>query len=427
MAVVVKTFSFPTDAEGLIDLGYSESINFGWDASGAIKFTVPPCAGIGSWLEEWAEYESVSEFVEWSAAKTWEDLGVPAGKLVTHCQIAYKYKQVSVGGATIQQSNSRVYLGAYSGVDYNQISYIQYEAGEELLPGTVDSSFQIGTPSADMEILPRFQPSDTPLCFGVSYGVCATDGFEGTIEFQIDDIELTITYEDPLPVTLDWWSAGEVSPSYCIGAYTAKGATDQATSYLNKIQNLYNMETTSAPTWEAVGGWTFDGVSQFLSAAYLWMNSGMTFVVRFSNGANASAALFDTGHLGYRIRIRPRHATDFCINAQYSTSDVNSVPAVAGGVLILAGNTLYVDGVARAEDFIGAAYAPGGNSNDPISLAKGQADFYGCKIQAFAFYQGVFTAEQAAAVTTAMDELYEVPDVEEAIPSRRKLLLGVGV
>lgn len=205
----------------------------------------------------------------------------------------------------------------------------------------------------------------------------------------------------------DWWEAGGATG--CIAAYQPKGAASLAASYSN-LDNpgTYDAVEVGAPTFDTVTGWGLLRSSNQCLDTGIVPTSAYSVAIRFSDvpasGSDMTAFgqfSFDTGNGFY---YRPNSASGSHDFACGHSSGALS-PAHAGGVAILAGPNLYIDGtlsssvtaaaVASITLYIGAIHASDGNR---FSQLTGN-------IQAFAMYSGTLDATQAATLSSAMAAL----------------------
>ena len=88
-------------------------------------------------------------------------------------------------------------------------------------------------------------------------------------------------------ISRGWWNLdGALSKSTPpLFVYQPKGAADYATSLLDLGGNRNHASEGSAPSWNAITGWTFNGSSQYLNTGVTPVNSSQdyTFIVRFAN------------------------------------------------------------------------------------------------------------------------------------------------
>lgn len=199
-----------------------------------------------------------------------------------------------------------------------------------------------------------------------------------------------------------WWdNNGAISG--CVAAYAPKGAADLASSYINLANpGTNNAAPGTAPTWDATGGWTFNGTTQYLTTGIVPTNNQTwSAIVRFSNAsADDSSMLFGGGSYFAIQQRRSGGAVGW-----WSGGFLTETPGVTTGVLGFAGATAYRNGAAVSGSigsgggtfsalYIGAANSGG----SPILHAN-------IKIQALAIYSATLTAGEVATITTAMQAL----------------------
>lgn len=194
-----------------------------------------------------------------------------------------------------------------------------------------------------------------------------------------------------------WWV---VAGKTCIAAYQPKGAADLAASYINLANpGTYNAAPGVAPTFNAATGWTSNGTQ--------WLNTGVvpaagyTAIVRFSGfPASTGKSIFGEYTSGARFDQSPGHAAGviFCAGGL-----VFSPPQMASGVLGVAGQQGYRDGIAD-----GAAIpAWTATTALPIYLLNrsGGDNIATASIQAFVVFSSTLTPAEVLAVSTAMAAL----------------------
>lgn len=201
-----------------------------------------------------------------------------------------------------------------------------------------------------------------------------------------------------------WWDNNGAIAG-CVAAYQPKGAADLAASYINLTGNAtYNAAPGVAPTWDATGGWTFDGSSQYLTTGITPANTWSVFV-RFSDASGTDAYLFGSrnGVTTTRFRIAPISAA---IGVTYGNGgQVVVAPNATGGVLGMAGATAYRNGasdgsISNTWNDTGVAIFIGANTNGGAATG-----FIAAKIQALAIYSTTLTAGEVATLTTLMNNL----------------------
>lgn len=198
----------------------------------------------------------------------------------------------------------------------------------------------------------------------------------------------------------DWW---DVPGQTCVAAYAPKGAVDLAASYINLTGNAtYNAAPGVAPTWDATGGWTFNGSTQYLLTGVV-PAAGWTMIVRFSNAITGSLASARIANLNSQFLMLFTVGGE--IRYGYGNQSDQTVSLVAAGVVALAGGNAYLDGASVATVsgtfggavpaiFIGATNSAG----SPFIFLNG-------KIQAIAIYSTTLSAGNVATLTTLMAAL----------------------
>jgi hypothetical protein len=195
-----------------------------------------------------------------------------------------------------------------------------------------------------------------------------------------------------------WYLTGGIPLANCIAAYQPKGAASLAASYINLTGNAtYDVTTGAAPGWGATNGWTFAGAQYLLTNVPLLVTT--TTIIRISNTASASgAALGCTTPLDSCYRIYPDYS-----NVLYYSFSAISDPSneagtgVASGVITLAPDAIYVDGVSRE------AVTPTAGAGNIMIGADGAGhtiNFVGY-VQAVATYNIALTGIQVLAVSNA--------------------------
>ena len=199
----------------------------------------------------------------------------------------------------------------------------------------------------------------------------------------------------PAPV-IPWYNAGG-SPDP-LTAYQPKGADDLANSYINIVNpGTYNAALGVAPTWDAVNGWIFNGVNQYLNTG-LSPQGIWTVLIQFTNYSTADG-------LSFGSFIPPTSLFAFRTTAlQFFYCNNDLVPGTApypSGNIAIAGPAGYLNGL---PDVILA-----GTVVLAIPAFIGCVDFFGgpnfyvsIRIQALAMYNSTLTPAQVLAVATAM-------------------------
>lgn len=216
-----------------------------------------------------------------------------------------------------------------------------------------------------------------------------------------------------------WWLAGGMQLDACIAAYQPVGAASYVASKVNLVNpGTYNAADGAAyPDWDATNGWRFDGSNDYLDSGIVHASS-YTVICRFVRRGDTGAAtqvFFGANtvntryYLGYASnsvaeadRLRPIYGWG---TASYN--NLGATIAVNGvGVMCLADKKTYWDGSYVAD--VTATYTNtntktdyiGGYNNNGTAALFSQID-----ILALAIYNATLTADNIAALTTAMNLL----------------------
>jgi hypothetical protein len=174
-----------------------------------------------------------------------------------------------------------------------------------------------------------------------------------------------------------------------------------AASYVNLVTpGTKDLTTTSAPTFDTASGWAFDGSANFLSTNTVIVNNQQwSFICRFSDTVAKASGVMGIAQGGY-YALQPKRASG--TERGYWAGDfLGFSPAMTSGVMCVAGNKPYKDGLAETGTIATAA----GTIIYSMRLGGwtgGSETFYQCKIQAAAIYNTPLSAAQVLAVSTAM-------------------------
>jgi hypothetical protein len=207
----------------------------------------------------------------------------------------------------------------------------------------------------------------------------------------------------PAPEPPGWW---EVEGQTCVAAYQPKGADDLAASYVNLANPGTNDAAPGvAPTFDAGTGWTFNGSDQYLNTG-IDLPSDQTYsaIVRFS-GAGTGTMCGTHGSGGGYFFLEPQRSGGSVVG--YGNQGYIEVsPALAAGVLAVAGSAAYRDGAVEG----GAISGAGALDMGVLLLGSRSGDgspglYWSGNIQAVAIYSTTLTAEEVSALTTRMQNL----------------------
>lgn len=216
---------------------------------------------------------------------------------------------------------------------------------------------------------------------------------------------------DPGLTALPWYRAG--GAPLPVAAYQPKGASSLAASYVNLANpGTYDAAPGVAPTFDAATGWTFDGLTQYLTTN-VTPSAGWTAYARFSDVTNTGYAIvsqFSSISTSTIQGLAPGRGTGPAVRYAYgnitgvSTRDV--APNLTAGVLAIAGPNCYRNGssdgaISNAFTDTSAPFAIGARK-----IPSTAADlFLSGRIQAVAIYNSTLTAPQVAAISAAMAAL----------------------
>jgi hypothetical protein len=211
----------------------------------------------------------------------------------------------------------------------------------------------------------------------------------------------------PASHTRQWWLAGGIHPSQVVAAYQPKGAVDLAASYVNLANPGTNDATPIvAPTIDS-SGWVFSGSAALLGP----IASEAPVLFRFSDKTTIDFfAVF-----GVNIANESRTFLPYASNSSPPTRSLlytgggstQTSPGITSGVVAIAGNKYYINGVDTGETISTVVSA----INYGIGKAhRGSNNFTGItpvKFQACLFFNTgtTLSAPQIAALSAAMAAL----------------------
>ena len=202
----------------------------------------------------------------------------------------------------------------------------------------------------------------------------------------------------------NWWEAG--GATNCVAAHQPKGAASLAASYVNLANpGTYDAAPGVAPTWDAAGGWTFNGTSQYLTTGVV-PASGWSMIVRYTDASTATADRYIIGSFSTNARFAIQYQT-FGSSRRYSygSATVEKAATATSGVIALVAANGYFNGLL---DATGSGAFTG--TGQVIFIASWNINgvpstYFSGKILALAIYSATLSAAQVAAVTAAMAAL----------------------
>lgn len=207
----------------------------------------------------------------------------------------------------------------------------------------------------------------------------------------------------------DWWDPDSEGLSVW-AAYAAKGAADLAASYTDLSGNGNNAGVGVAPDWDAVNGWKFDQVNDYLTTTFVPQNDqAQTMIIQFSvAGSSLYIPLVGVigGAGGRRFSLWPSYGASY---SRYTNGgNTTGATRYTSGNMAVAGDTGYRNGIsdtgalAAWADAITDAVWIGAINNVGSPLFYADAAVY---CQALALYDTALTAPQVLAIATAMAAL----------------------
>ena len=203
-----------------------------------------------------------------------------------------------------------------------------------------------------------------------------------------------------------WWDLNGTLTS-CVAAYQAKGAADEATSYVNLANSgTYDLTVSGTVGWDATNGWGVFSTSNYLNtgitAGQLW-----SAIVRHTN-SNTTDLQFVFGtdsSTNRRFYIFPAFSGNTIAFGAGGYSTISGVQTY-NGVTAIAGRRGYING-----NYVGvetnAAYS--GDAEYPllIGIANNATKLYPWlgNVQAVAIYNTTLDVTTIGSLTTAMNAL----------------------
>jgi hypothetical protein len=209
-----------------------------------------------------------------------------------------------------------------------------------------------------------------------------------------------------------WWDPN--GEGLCIwAAYQPKGAANFAASLVDISgtgNDAIDPGGAATPGWDAVNGWTFDGIAQYLATTFVPDNDqSQTFICQFTNAATLlpNKRMFGMAtNAGTQIWLEPDRGTGTQMEYRHGSSTSNVAPILLAGNLGIAGNDGFRNGVSEGIVLLGFTNPPAHTLYIGAQNVIGVVDFHWQGyMQAFAIYDCTLTALQMLAVATAMAAL----------------------
>lgn len=200
---------------------------------------------------------------------------------------------------------------------------------------------------------------------------------------------------------IPWYRAGDAPLP--VAAYQAKGAADLASSYVNLANpGTYNAAPGTAPTFAAATGWTFDGLTQWLTTGIAGA-ANMTVLVRFAGASGVNRCILGSRDgVGSGLYMMVRNGADTHHQYRCGTTSASVVPALDAGVMAQAGTRGYLNGTEEATTLDNSVASALVMYIGVLNNNGSRTWFHNGTIAAVAIYSSVLTAPQLAAVSAAM-------------------------
>ena len=214
-----------------------------------------------------------------------------------------------------------------------------------------------------------------------------------------------------------WFLEGGVSPSLCVAAYQALGATKEG-SYVNLANpGRYTLVPYGNPILDPAKGWIFNGTNQRLDTGVMPASSAWTLIVRFAGTSQTCVGCIQGGGPYSRFYIYSRDSTGAYTFGAGSGSEVEKTGNYkSSSVYAISNGACFTNGVSDGQ-------GTGSWSNLSVAVQIGSLLFnstyyyYAGTVQAVAIYSGTLTNAQIAAISDRMLQLSgtsEVPLFEGA-------------
>jgi hypothetical protein len=202
-----------------------------------------------------------------------------------------------------------------------------------------------------------------------------------------------------------WW---ELPGRTCLAAYQPMGAEDYADSLINLADpGTYDADEGDAPDWDAEDGWTFDGVSEYLTTG-ITTTPNTTIAVRFSGAAGD----FDYLVGGSKLAIFISDVADRLYLTYGSSGGYDSSAKGDTGIAVLTGGGLYY----WNGEYVSTVGSADGNGSALTIGGAAAGDYIAASIQAVAIYAEALTADEVDDLYDAMSHIGEASTVVPSSP-----------
>jgi hypothetical protein len=254
-----------------------------------------------------------------------------------------------------------------------------------------------------------FTLKDTIATIGVTYtisGLTANTLYYIKIAAYKIGVNSISAYSNISTVTTDlqWFRAGGIAAVNAKGAYSPFKAASLAASYVNEASpGTFDITTVAAPDWDAVAGWKFNGLSQYLKTGIIPVNDqSWSMIVKYTEyttGSDTIAGLYESATKTFYLQLNGTSNKKIAGNGG-TTVGISTTSAL--GTFTVAGNKKYFNGV-NLGDPIGA-----GSGSITYDIWIGQLHYstdsgwFDGNVQAIAIYNKVLSYLENYELTLAM-------------------------
>lgn len=213
----------------------------------------------------------------------------------------------------------------------------------------------------------------------------------------------------------DWWEAGGATG--CIQALQAKGAASYAASLTDLSGNGNDASEGVAPDWDSTNGWKFNGSDDYLITGIV-PGENYTMIISLDSSSTNTDAIcgkyeetVGEEDLNFRIMYAYNPIEERIEITFYHGDGVYLEIDTVVGVYALAGRGCYING--SSVGTITSDWYGNGDSQD-IYIGAYNSDgspssYIDLYVQAFAIYDNTLSADEVAAVSTAMENMSNRP------------------
>ena len=212
-----------------------------------------------------------------------------------------------------------------------------------------------------------------------------------------------------------WYLAGGIALANCKLALKQAEAIDLADSYINLANpGTNNAVPVVAPLFNVALGWSFDGLTQYLTTGLAPVNNQTwSMIIKYSGfltGADTILGLYETADKAFYMQLNTTGTKTVWVNGGTSGNHPYIAQLNRKGVLCFAGSKKYLNGAY----VLGNGDLPAGAGAITYDIWIGQvhysapANFYDGFIQAIAVYDKVLGADEVLAISNRMVNIGEI-------------------